>query len=235
MIRLTINNLTKLDRKRGNEKGSYDRPPRGKFQKRGSRGRGRGGARKTSEEFPNVLTTLPSDVSKTGRIGESGAENDQQVTLITNYYKVEQRKPVSMTMYHIDFDPHTDSKAYRWELIRSLENYLRTHVYDGMSSVYLMNKLPDRENYFDRNLKDGTPFRVKLRERREIPYTDGMFFTILNLVLRRCFEGMDLNLVGRNYYDALAAINVPSLRLQLWPGNFFFICSPCVHKTKISA
>lgn len=224
------NFMIKLDRKRGYDNGN-DRPPRGKFQKRGSRGRGRGrgGARKNRDEFSDVLTTKTSGVSKTASIKDTGATFDQEIMLTTNYYKVDQRDKVSMFMYHVDFKPPMENRKARWSLMNKLNNALGLNVYDGASSVYLMIKLPQTENNFSVELRDGTPFIVRLRQSREIHYTDGMFFTILNLVLRRCFDALELNLVGRNFYDAKAAIDVPSLKLQIWPGKFFFILLPCVH------
>lgn len=169
-----------------------------------------------------MLTTRPINVSKTATLRDTGATEDQHVMLTTNYYKVEQRNRVSMYMYRIDFNPPTDMRKVRWALISNINNDLGLNVYDGANSIYLMNKLPQKLNHFDTQLKNGTPFTVTLRESREIHYTDGMFFTILNLILRRCFEKLDLVLVGRNFFDAIAAIDVPSLKLQIWPGNFSY-------------
>lgn len=204
-----------------------NRSRRGKFQKRGGRGRGRGrgNAHKNQDEFSNVIVTKPETIkSKTAQVGEMGAENDREITLVTNYFKVQQTNRIIMIMYRVDFEPPIESWKFRTTLINSIGSNLGLHVYDNANSIYLMNKLPDRKMVFETKAKDGQPFKIQLREAREIPYTDGMFFTILNLIIRRCMEAIQLNRDGRMYIDYRSKVAkfIESLRIQVLPGKFFF-------------
>lgn len=124
-----------------------------------------------------------------------------------------------MFMYSVEFEPYVEMKGMRYELMRSLSDQLGLHVYDGTASTYLLSKLQQRINVYDAIFRDRH-FVIKLTEKREILYTDGMFFTILNIILRRCFDALSLNEVMRNFYDAKAAIKIDALRLELWPGKF---------------
>ncbi len=48
--------------------------------------------------------------------------------------------------------------------------------------------------------------------------TDFHYIQFFNIVLRKCMEGLDLQLLGRNYFDPKARIMLPDYKLELWPG-----------------
>lgn len=43
---------------------------------------------------------------------------------------------------------------------------------------------------------------------------------VFNLILRNCLRGLDLQQVGRNFYDANAEVNVTSILLKMF---YFFV------------
>lgn len=49
-------------------------------------------------------------------------------------------------------------------------------------------------------------------------YTDGYFVQFFNIMLRKCMEGLDLQLLGRNYFDPKACVKLDEWKLELWPG-----------------
>lgn len=85
-----------------------------------------------------------------------------------------------------------------------------------------MLKLSEKDVTKEVRLRDGTIFKVRFRESREIPYTDAMYFTILNLIIRACYEALGFNLIGRNYYDPMSLKQVNDCKIDLWPGNIQF-------------
>lgn len=48
--------------------------------------------------------------------------------------------------------------------------------------------------------------------------TDQSSLQVLNVIMRAAMEGLKLQLVGRNHYDALAKIPIREYHLELWPG-----------------
>lgn len=203
------------DDRGGNRPGQSENP---KFQKRGGgrgRGRGRGGAKKTREEFVDSVTTRTA-VDKHGRFNP---DTEEKVQLCANYFKVYPMnvdRRVRITMYHVIFKPFCEERGNRYGLMRQLG--LGTSNYDGSASIYLMQKLRDKVTKFDAESRDGRRFIITLAEKNEILTTDAMFFTILNLIIRNAMDALKLQLVGRNYYDAANKIDMPALRLQIWPG-----------------
>jgi hypothetical protein len=125
-----------------------------------------------------------------------------------------------MTQYRIDFYPATDDRRLKFAIINESKNMLGLHVYDGQNTVYLMSKLPEQDTSTSVTLRNDAKYSVRFRESRSIYYTDAMFFTILNLILRRCLEALKLTLVGRHYYDSTSSQRVPEYKVELWPGDF---------------
>ena len=66
--------------------------------------------------------------------------------------------------------------------------------------------------------QEGTMFRVDIRMVGELSSGDMHFIQFFNIILRKCMEGLDLQLLGRNYFDPKANIKLPAHRLELWPG-----------------
>jgi aubergine-like protein len=63
---------------------------------------------------------------------------------------------------------------------------------------------------------------------------------ILNLILRRAMNGLHLQLVGRNLFDAAAKVDIREYRIELWPGYVtsirqheqdVLLCCEIAHKT----
>jgi hypothetical protein len=220
-----------LDRKRGRDDNCDGRPQRGKFQKRGGRGgrgRGRGGRKNQDEEFRNVIVTKPNTIdSKTAEIGTIGAEKDREIQLVTNYFRVHQNHRIAMTMYRVDFEPPTESFKFRTSLINSIKHKLGLNVYDSANSVYLMNKLPEKRVVFETTANDGQRIKIQLREAREISPYDGMFLTILNLIINNCMKEMKFIRDGRNHFDHSPIQFANSLRVKVFPGKFSQLLARC--------
>lgn len=68
---------------------------------------------------------------------------------------------------------------------------------------------------------------------------DFQLIQFFNILMRRCLGHMNLQLVGRNYYDAGAKIPIPQYEIELWPGyvtsirqheNNILLCCEISHK-----
>jgi aubergine-like protein len=59
---------------------------------------------------------------------------------------------------------------------------------------------------------------VTIRSVGELDYTDYNYIQFCNILLRKCMEGLDLQELGRNYFDPTEAISLKEYKLELWPG-----------------
>ncbi|CAB0006425.1 unnamed protein product, partial [Nesidiocoris tenuis] len=52
--------------------------------------------------------------------------------------------------------------------------------------------------------KDGTPVRIIIKKTTDCVWGDHSYLQVLNILVRKALASLDLQLVGRDYYDALA-------------------------------
>jgi aubergine-like protein len=72
--------------------------------------------------------------------------------------------------------------------------------------MFLTRKLPkDHVDLVSKKL-DGTIVKIVIKYTGTVSRTDGQFLQILNLVLRKAMDGLKLQLVGRNFFDAAAKV-----------------------------
>ncbi|QQP38307.1 Uncharacterized protein FKW44_018850, partial [Caligus rogercresseyi] len=65
---------------------------------------------------------------------------------------------------------------------------------------------------------DGKIIEVTMKFIRELSPMDYSYLQFFNIILRRCMEKLDLQVLDRNYYDPKAKIILNDLHLELWPG-----------------
>ncbi|XP_055848829.1 protein aubergine [Episyrphus balteatus] len=195
--------------------------------KEDARGAVRG--RRVITEF---IATRPKEcISKTGKSG-------QPVTVQANYYRVLKKPKWSIFQYRIDFAPDVD-------LIRARRSYIYEHrelfggyLFDGAMLFTSTNLNTPTKELYCKN-KEGEPIQIKVKNVGEIKVTDIQLLQVLNLILRRSMEGLNLQLVGRNFFDPVAKICVPNHKLEIWPGyttsirqheQDILLCAEITHK-----
>lgn len=47
---------------------------------------------------------------------------------------------------------------------------------------------------------------------------DYHYIQVFNIIIRKCFHALNLQLVGRDFFDAEAKVDIPEYKLQVWPG-----------------
>lgn len=47
---------------------------------------------------------------------------------------------------------------------------------------------------------------------------DYHYIQVFNIIIRKCFHLIDLKLIGRDYFDPIAKIDIPEFKLQVLPG-----------------
>lgn len=160
-----------------------------------------------------LLTTKPKHVeSKKGKDG-------QQIQVLTNHFRLNFNHGFEVRHYRVDFDPVTDDLRIRRQCLAHLSPQLRAFIYDGANILYMTYKMPQTETSFVSQARDGTQYRVIIKDTvTTIKFTEAMELMVLNTMLRRAMDGLNLQLVQRNLYDPRAPIYLREFKLQLWPG-----------------
>jgi aubergine len=88
-------------------------------------------------------------------------------------------------------------------------------LFDGHNIIYLTHRLAIPMLEFDVVSREGKEHKMKLRYTGSIEMTDGMATQILNVILRRTMDGLGMQLVGRNMYDANNKVSLNEIKENL--------------------
>jgi aubergine len=159
----------------------------------------------------DIVRTKPEALNS--KLGKTGTP----VTLTANYFRLLRSPQWNIYQYRVDFAPDIEHMMVRKGLIGSQKENFGGYLFDG-TMLFLTRKLPNESTELYSTRRDGEQIRITVKFVGEISMTNGTALQILNLILRRAMEGLKLQLVGRNFFDAVAKININEFKLQLWPG-----------------
>ncbi|XP_043284504.1 piwi-like protein Siwi [Venturia canescens] len=172
---------------------------------------GRGALRGRRQLPPELLITRPSTVlSKQGTEGKS-------VQVQANYFKVLNATDWCLYKYRVDFAPEEDRIQARKGMLGVHRDKLGAYIFDG-TVLYTSNRLPQPLEVFSKRRSDDANIQIVIRLVGDISKGDEHYLQFYNIIMRKCLEYLQLQLVGRNYFDARNKVEVPQYKLELWPG-----------------
>lgn len=176
---------------------------------------GRGGVRGRRPIEGGITVTKPANVqTKQGKGGDP-------VGLLANYFKLSRTPDWTLRRYRVDIQPEEDRTRERQNLLRVHREILGGYLFDG-TVLYTINPITSVQNpvlTLTSHSRDQTQiYTLTIKGAGEVDYGDFAYVQVFNLLLRSCISSLDLSLVGRDYYDVKAKVEVPRFRLELWPG-----------------
>ncbi|CAG9785688.1 unnamed protein product [Diatraea saccharalis] len=175
------------------------------------RGSRRGGGRILPEQM-TILRTRPTHI--TTKKGSSGTPID----LLANYFTVETTPQWRLYQYHVDVTPEEDSTGVRKALLRVHSKTLGGYLFDG-TVLYTVKRLhPDPMELYSERKTDGERMRLIVKLVHDVSPGDYHYIQIFNIIIRKCFNLLQLQLVGRDFFDPEAKVDIPDYKLQIWPG-----------------
>lgn len=113
-------------------------------------------------------------------------------------------------------------------------------MFDG-TQLFMVNKLRSEQLSLEcRHERTGEVYQIKIVHTGTVDMTNETGIQVLNLILRRAMGGLNLQLVGRNLFDAAAKIAIREYQIELWPGYVtsirqheqdILVCCEIAHKT----
>ncbi|XP_043950297.2 protein aubergine [Drosophila biarmipes] len=166
-----------------------------------------------------------------------------RITVQTNYFKLLKRPNWTIYQYHVDFVPDVDNTRIRRAFINHHRSLLGGYIFDGTILFCTTQFKPVQNSPYVLELvtqsREGENFQIKIKFVGSVEAADNQQFQVLNLILRRAMEGLNLQLVSRNFFDPKAKINLESYRMELWPGyqtsirqheSDILLCTEVAHK-----
>lgn len=160
---------------------------------------GRGNMRGRRVMFDTAVTR-PENV-KQSKKGTTGPI----IQLTTNYFKIQRKKDWGLYQYHVDFAPEIDITGIRKSVLRAHRAQFNGFLFDG-SMLWSTTKLQNEVTTLTGQRSDGTPVIITIKFTKEVTMTESASLQILNVIMREAMQKLNLQLVGRNYFDAVAKV-----------------------------
>ncbi|KAG6794632.1 aubergine isoform X1 [Apis mellifera caucasica] len=195
-------------------------------------GRGAMRGRRMIPSTPENIQTRPENlITKQGNTGSN-------VMLQANYFKLLATTDWCLYQYRVDFAPEEDRTAVRKGLLKLHREILGAYVFDG-TVMYSSRRLQDKMEIWSRRTSDEHKIRITIRLVGEMEKVDQRYLQFFNIIMRKCLALLNLQLVGRDYFDAHSKVEVRDFRLELWPGYLtsirqheksILMCAEIIHK-----
>lgn len=170
-------------------------------------------ARSQRRNYDEIVHTRPH---QHGKKGDKGREVD----LMTNYFRVRHRIPNwSIHKYHVHFEPEVELIRMRKILVGQHVDLFGGYLFDG-SQLFVTRALhgDSEELSLQSTNRENETYTLKLKFTKIVEMTESESLQVLNLIIKRGMEKLNLQPVGRNLYDPRAKIDMTAHRIQIWPG-----------------
>jgi aubergine-like protein len=185
---------------------------------------GRGAMRGRRQVNVESVRTRPATLNS--KKGTSG----RVVMLQSNYFRLETHTDWCLYQYRVDFAPDEERTIVRKALLRNHRATLGGYIFDG-TILYSSVRFPqDPLEFISVRTEDETRIRITVRLVGDLAQGDAHYIQFFNILMRKCLSHLNLQLVGRNFFDAKAKIIVPAHKLELWPG---YVTSIRQHESNI--
>lgn len=166
-----------------------------------------GGSSRRREQF-QIIHTRPHDRDT------SHAGGDNRVIIEANYFRLRSHLPANRNWtiykYHVTFEPECMARRVQAFLVGHHKNEIGGYLFDG-AQLFTVRKLHVSENEpveFQTETRDQTTYTVRIRFTKIVLMSEQESLQVLNLILRRNMKGLNLTLVGRNFYDPQAMVSI---------------------------
>ncbi|XP_043469025.1 piwi-like protein Siwi isoform X2 [Leptopilina heterotoma] len=174
-----------------------------------------GDSEKKKFEKPEILRTRPDHV-----VDKRGKNYGALVQLETNYFQFNTKTNWSLHQYRVDFSPEEDRTFVKRRLFNRIPNTMFVpNIFDG-SVLTTIHEIKESMEFAVTHTEDESKVvHIKIRHVASLlNKADYGYIQLFNLLSRRALENLNLQLIGRNYFDPKGTVVVPQYKLEVWPG-----------------
>uniref|UniRef100_A0A8C8HBT4 Piwi-like protein 1 n=1 Tax=Oncorhynchus tshawytscha TaxID=74940 RepID=A0A8C8HBT4_ONCTS len=160
------------------------------------------------------------------------------IELKANFFKILSRPQWVLYQYHVDFKPVMESRRLRSALMYQHEETLgKARTFDG-ALLFLPHKLHNTTVLYSET-RMGEKVQITVTLTNELPPTSPVCLQFYNIIFRRVLRMLNMQQIGRHYYNPTDPLNIPQHRLTIWPGftstilqyeSSIMLCTDVSHK-----
>ncbi|XP_056889772.1 piwi-like protein 1 [Takifugu flavidus] len=172
----------------------------------------RGGRRRDFNDT-GVNTRQFIEHVKESKSGSSGSV----VPLIANFFRIVSRPQWVLYQYHVDYQPPIESRRLRTALLFQHEVLGIARTFDG-ALLFLPHRLPDKATVLHSETRNGEKIQITVTLTNELPPSSPMCIQLYNIIFRRILKILNMQQIGRNFYNPNDPLDIPQHRLTIWSG-----------------
>uniref|UniRef100_A0A3B5ABU8 Piwi like RNA-mediated gene silencing 1 n=1 Tax=Stegastes partitus TaxID=144197 RepID=A0A3B5ABU8_9TELE len=173
----------------------------------------RGGRRRDFHD-EGVNTRQLMEHVKESKSGTTGTP----IQLTANFFRILSRPQWVLYQYHVDFKPPMESRRLRSALLFQHEETLgAARSYDG-AMLFLPHRLHNKVTVLHSVTRNGEKVQITVTLTNELPPTSPVCIQFYNIIFRRILRILNMQQIGRNYYNPGDPLNIPQHKLTIWPG-----------------
>nr|QEV86800.1 argonaute protein [Epinephelus coioides] len=194
----------------------------------------RGGRRRDFHDA-GINTRQAMEHVKESKSGTSGSA----IQLRANYFRILSRPQWVLYQYHVDFKPQMEARRLRSALLFQHEETLGSAwSFDG-AVLFLPHRLHGKETVLHSETRHGEKVQITVTLTNELPPTSPACLQFYNIIFRRILRILNMQQIGRNYYNPKDPLNIPQHKLTIWPGytttilqyeSAIMLCTDVSHK-----
>ncbi|XP_049435036.1 piwi-like protein 1 [Epinephelus fuscoguttatus] len=194
----------------------------------------RGGRRRDFHDA-GINTRQAMEHVKESKSGTSGSA----IQLRANYFRILSRPQWVLYQYHVDFKPPMEARRLRSALLFQHEETLGSAwSFDG-AVLFLPHRLHSKETVLHSETRHGEKVQITVTLTNELPPTSPACLQFYNIIFRRILRILNMQQIGRNYYNPKDPLNIPQHKLTIWPGytttilqyeSAIMLCTDVSHK-----
>lgn len=150
-----------------------------------------------------ILNTVPNDKIKSFKGTNASISN--RINLTANFFRLPKIPAWSIYKYHTDFEPECLMARLKSAMIAQHKELIGGYLFDG-TQLFVTKELPNSALELVSRTREDTTYNIKLKFTKIVTTNEAEYLQILNLILRRATQGLNLKLVNRNFYDAEAKV-----------------------------
>lgn len=194
----------------------------------------RGGHRRDFNDA-GINTRQAMEHVKDSKCGTSG----YTIQLSANYFRILSRPQWVLYQYHVDFNPPMESRRLRSALLFQHEEVLGpARSFDG-ALLFLPHRLHSKETLLFSETRNGEKVQITVTLTNELPPVSPVCIQFYNIIFRRILRVLDMQQIGRNYYNPHDPLEITKHKLTIWPGyttailpyeSAIMLCTDVSHK-----
>ncbi|TSO88073.1 Piwi-like protein 1 [Bagarius yarrelli] len=151
----------------------------------------RGGRRRDFHDS-GINTRQLMEHVKESKTGLSGS----RIELRANYMRLLSRPQWALFQYHVDFNPPMESRRLRTALL---------YTHEDETVLWSESRFQEK-------------VQITVTLTNELPPSSPVCLQFYSIIFRRILKILNMQQIGRHYYNPMDPLNIPQHRLTIWPG-----------------